>query len=535
MSFTRFDPQPLLSRVEIARRVHKVSLARGLDELATVIALMTISTEVGAGDGTARHWWCPANRKDAASLNFPHDSESDDSRSVGYYQQQNSAVGVDDWWGTMRSRMTLELATDVFLDRLADDYGRAAGNPKLAGQFAQRVQGSAFPDRYAQRWDEAWAVLREALRTEPAPTPTPEPTTPEVPVGKPAYREIDRMGNSRSPRRGARVRNFLLHTQEGDGTAESLAAYLNNSANQVSYHYTLRGGVVVDVVDTDYASWSVLDANPYTVNLCFAGSRAGWSRAQWLAIGDDIRVAAWLAVEDGRKYGFAADVLAPPYRVADGFSDHKYVTQALGIGNHTDVGPNFPWDVFAAAVREFTTTTTAPPKPVVNMIDQYAAAHADLVGERIDKGELATPDGRGRFAGFANGWVYWTPETGAVFVPRRMMEAWAVYKWETGPLGYPTVGATQLADGWVQAFEKGVLYWRDGAAIPFYVTGMIGARWARDGYERGSLGWPISNETIRGDGSVRQDFEHGSILWAPDGTVVLANDDGATHVRTVEH
>lgn len=527
MSFTRFDPQPMLTREEIARRVHKVSLARGLDDLATVIALMTISTEVGAGDGEARHWWCPANRKDAASFGFPHDSESDDGRSVGYYQQQNSAVGADDWWGTMRSRMTLELATDVFLDRLPDDYGRATSNPVLAGQFAQRVQGSAYPDRYAEKWLEAWTVLRRALAEQP--TPAPEPTTPEVPVGKPDYREIDRMGNSRSQRRGARIRNFLLHTEEGNSTAESLAAYLNNSANQVSYHYTLRDRVVVDVVDTDYASWSVLDANPYTINLCFAGSRAGWSRDEWLARRDDIRVAAWLAVQDARKYKFDTAVLAPPYRVADGLSDHKYVTQALGIGNHTDVGANFPWDVFAAAVREF--TTAEPPKPVVNMINEYAAAHADEVGERIDAGEIPTPDGRGRFAGFANGWIYWTPETGAVFVPRRMMEAWAVYKWETGPLGYPTVDATQLRDGWVQAFEKGVLYWRDGAATPFYVTGMIGARWARDGYEAGSLGWPISNEAVRPDGSVRQDFEHGSILWAPDGTVVLANDDGTVQTR----
>ena len=46
-------------REQIAREVHSVSLARGLDELATVIALMTISTEVGAERHGERHWWCP--------------------------------------------------------------------------------------------------------------------------------------------------------------------------------------------------------------------------------------------------------------------------------------------------------------------------------------------------------------------------------------------------------------------------------------------------------------------------------------------
>ncbi|WP_174561242.1 N-acetylmuramoyl-L-alanine amidase, partial [Nocardia rhamnosiphila] len=187
---------------------------------------------------------------------------------------------------------------------------------------------------------------------------------------RPNFTEIQRMGSSRSNRWGSRITNFLLHTQEGNGTAESLAAYLNNSANGASYHYVVRDGIVVDVVDTDYASWSVLDANSRTINLCFAGSRASWSRAQWLAIRDDLRIAAYLAVQDARKYRFSTDVLAPPYRRADGVSDHKYVTQAMGIGDHTDVGYNFPWDVFAGHVREF--ATGAPAVAVVNQIDEKA-------------------------------------------------------------------------------------------------------------------------------------------------------------------
>ncbi|MGY2019407.1 N-acetylmuramoyl-L-alanine amidase [Nocardia gipuzkoensis] len=174
---------------------------------------------------------------------------------------------------------------------------------------------------------------------------------------KPEFIEIDRIGNSASSRYGRRVTNFLLHTQEGNGTAESLANYLNNPANGVSYHYTVRDRVVVDVVDTDLASWSVLDANSFTINLCFAGSRAAWSRNDWLNIRDDIRIAAWLAVQDARKYGFDTFVIAPPYRRRSGISDHRYVTDCLGIGTHTDVGPGFPWDVFAADVAKFTNTT----------------------------------------------------------------------------------------------------------------------------------------------------------------------------------
>lgn len=169
----------------------------------------------------------------------------------------------------------------------------------------------------------------------------------------PQYTEINLIGRSCSDRDGQRVRYFLLHTQEGNGSAESLAAYLNNTANGVSYHYTLRDRTVVDVVDTDKASWSVLDANAESINLCFAGSRASWTRDQWMAIADDIDIAAYIAVQDAKKYGFPTFVNTPPYVDADGISDHRFVTDQLGIGTHTDVGPGFPWDVFAASVAKY--------------------------------------------------------------------------------------------------------------------------------------------------------------------------------------
>lgn len=175
----------------------------------------------------------------------------------------------------------------------------------------------------------------------------------------PAYREIDRMGNSSNGRGGQKPRYFFLHTQEGDGTAESLAGYLNNPGNGASYHYTLRDGVLVDVVDTDLASWSVGDANGISINLCFAGSRASWSRAQWLERDDDLRIAAYIAVQDGRKYGFAPNWLGSGGRYTpanQGVSDHQYVTDVIGWGTHTDVGPGFPGDVFSRYLAEYAGT-----------------------------------------------------------------------------------------------------------------------------------------------------------------------------------
>lgn len=342
-------------------------------------------------------------------------------------------------------------------------------------------------------------------------------------MAKPAFTEIQSMGNSCQSRGGLTPRYFLLHTQEGDGTAQSLAAYLNNPGNNASYHYTVdNSGVVVDVVDTDLASWSVGDANNYTINLCFAGSHASWSRQQWLNnMARAIDIAAYLAAQDCKKYGIATKWLGSggSYTKSNaGVSDHEYVTDIIGWGSHTDVGHGFPGDVFAAAFVKYVSGA-----PVTNEIDAAAAVAKSWIGDRITKGENVCPDKVGRWAEFANAHIYWSPQTGAHPIPHGgLFESWAEYKWETGPLGYPTRDHTVLPNGGVQAFQGGVLYRKNGAEHGYYVHGVIGGRYAADGYEKSDLGWPTSNEYKSGTG-IRQDFEHGSLLWDPSGAVKVVN------------
>ena len=80
-----------------------------------------------------------------------------------------------------------------------------------------------------------------------------------------------------------------------------------------------------------------------------------------------------------------------------------------------------------------------------------------------------------------------------------------------------------LDRGGVQAFQGGVLYVLNGADPKGHVVhGVIGARWAKEGYEKGVLGWPTSDEYADGNGR-RQDFEHGSLLWDPSGAVKILN------------
>jgi hypothetical protein len=83
-----------------------------------------------------------------------------------------------------------------------------------------------------------------------------------------------------------------------------------------------------------------------------------------MAQSNAIDVAAYLAVQDCKKYGISTLVVPPPYSAGTpGISDHKYVTDVLGWGSHTDVGPNFPWDIFAAAVSKYAALTMNNPLP----------------------------------------------------------------------------------------------------------------------------------------------------------------------------
>lgn len=206
----------------------------------------------------------------------------------------------------------------------------------------------------------------------------PPKTTPPVPADgvRPDFNEYANWSTNHQNRGGRKIDLILLHTQEGDGSADSLARFLRSTEggrNPVSYHYTVsedpkdHGVTVVDVVDTDLASYSVGNSNNRSINICFAGSRAGWTRTQWLAQSRAIDVAAYLAVQDCKKYGVPTKVLAPPYSAAPpGISDHRYCTRYLKDGNdHTDLGDNFPWDVFTAAVNKYASPASTPaPVPV---------------------------------------------------------------------------------------------------------------------------------------------------------------------------
>lgn len=222
-------------------------------------------------------------------------------------------------------------------------------------------------------------------QSQPIPIPAMEMTTKPgwLPAGvdRPDFNEYPIWSPNGGSRAGTKPDLFLLHTEEGGSTkdgADRLARWMSRPDVQVSYHYAVsmdehdRGVTVVDCRDTDTMSWSALSANPRSINLVFAGSRAAWTRADWLRYADRaIDVAAYLAAQDCAKYRtIPKRVIKPPYGPPGGISDHRYVTNYLKVGTHTDVGgpmqppwTGFPWDVFEAAFLRYAGVTPVAPPP----------------------------------------------------------------------------------------------------------------------------------------------------------------------------
>ena len=144
---TTEPPAPVagLDETQMANAVLVVRIGRdlGFDERGQAVALVTAMQE-----SLLRN---VASDAVPESLNHPHEGVMVDHDSVGLFQQRPS-MG----WGTVAQCMDVEYSTTTFYNAL----GNVAGWHDMAlTRAAQAVQGSAFPDAYAQWEDLAWTVL----------------------------------------------------------------------------------------------------------------------------------------------------------------------------------------------------------------------------------------------------------------------------------------------------------------------------------------------------------------------------------------
>jgi uncharacterized protein with LGFP repeats len=123
----------------------------------------------------------------------------------------------------------------------------------------------------------------------------------------------------------------------------------------------------------------------------------------------------------------------------------------------------------------------------------------------------------GQFATFAEGAIYWSPDTGARAVLGPIEVFWKSRGAEHGDLGYPTTSVSATADGTGQSatFQHGSVYW-SAASGAHVIDGPVQVKWAAIGAERGVLGYPTKDVGPTGDGiGTFARFQGGAIYATP--------------------
>lgn len=191
------------------------------------------------------------------------------------------------------------------------------------------------------------------------------------------------------PRNIAGIQRIVVHTTENPaGTPAANVANYQLTSESGSYH------VLVDTTghrlrenDDSWITWSTGNnaGNVQGVNLSFV-AQAAWTRAQWLAQEKMLRAGATVVAHWSKTHNIPVTKVTTGRGVC-GHGDLR----AFGGTDHTDPGPNFPWDVFLSYVNQVLagTTTTTPKgdtlsaqaeKRIELMLDQIAGPEKDSAG-----------------------------------------------------------------------------------------------------------------------------------------------------------
>jgi serine protease len=121
----------------------------------------------------------------------------------------------------------------------------------------------------------------------------------------------------------------------------------------------------------------------------------------------------------------------------------------------------------------------------------------------------------GSYQLFQNGSIIYGPKTGAYVLRGAVKSAYERKGFERGSLGYPTSDETPDGAGGIQqSFQKGRIVWT-AASDAHALQGAIAGRHAHSGGTSGALGYPTSDETPISTGGVYQVFQKGRIYWSP--------------------
>ena len=167
-------------------------------------------------------------------------------------------------------------------------------------------------------------------------------------------------GNSNGPR--AQTAYAVVHTSEGNNTTVSLTDYCNR--NKVSYNLIVDAVDTVECVPVTEGPWAAMEANDIAFHLCFAGSFASWTRADWLSRDDMLKRGAKAIAAACKQFDIpAVKVLSSGGWPVTPKGIAGHVDFGARGGGHTDPGVSFPWTEFVGMVQGYLTPDpgTQPP------------------------------------------------------------------------------------------------------------------------------------------------------------------------------
>jgi uncharacterized protein with LGFP repeats len=155
-------------------------------------------------------------------------------------------------------------------------------------------------------------------------------------------------------------------------------------------------------------------------------------------------------------------------------------------------------------------------------VGREASPLGNVVGD-----EVSTFDGVGRWQQFKGGIISWHPETGAHIVWGKIGERWLEIGREE--FGYPITDELTTSDQRGRASDFRALHVPHKPVASIYwlpdtgaheIFGAIRDKWTELGAERSALGYPSSPEQPHADGRVQR-FQRGSLFWTARSGVII--------------
>lgn len=125
-------------------------------------------------------------------------------------------------------------------------------------------------------------------------------------------------------------------------------------------------------------------------------------------------------------------------------------------------------------------------------------------------------DGRGRYAYFQHGALFYHKDTGVHEIHGHILDKWKLLNLEAGILGYPLTDETATPDGvgHFSCFQGGAIYLHPETGA-HEIYGVIRDTWEGLGGEKSDLGYPICGQLLSDDKlGYFNNFQHGCIYWS---------------------